>query len=183
MTDLIVNNPTGNFSYPPPIERYYTQYQSHFSVDQYGACHPNFYILQHSNNVCVVCLGSGHPLIREKDSLPVCRVDCQVSRRIDRAANIARGKSKQGAQRLYPSSILCYLCCENGEKFPVYSCIEGYLIEVNDNIVKEPQLLIRRPLDEGHIAVIMPIFRERSKACTNLTVMRERIKPFQPLEI
>ena len=179
MTELVASI----LDFPSPVERYYTQYQSHFSIDLHGVCHPNFYLLQHSNNVCVVCLGSGHPLIREKDSHLICQVDLQVSRRTDRSTNRARGKSKQGAQRLTPSSILCYLCCENGERFPVYSGIDGILIEVNNSIIKEPQLLVSRPLDEGHIAVIMPIFHERSKVCSNLLVKRERRKEFQLLEL
>ena len=172
------------FNYPTPLERYYSLYQSHFSVDEYGVCHPNFYVLQHSNNVCVVCLGSGHPLMRKPGNLVILEVDCQVSRRIDRASNRAEGKSKRGAQRLSRSSILCYLCCENGERFPVFSCIDGNLIEVNDLIIKNPQLLITRPLDEGHIAVIMPGFHERSKVCRDpLLLKRDRIKPILPIEL
>ena len=152
--------------------------------DPHGVCHPNFYLLQHSNNVCVVCLGSGHPLTREKDSHLICQVDhTGFTNGLTALLIEPLSKSKQGAQRLTPSSILCYLCCENGERFPVYSCIDGILIEINESIIKEPQLLVSRPLDEGHIAVIMPIFHERSKVCSNLLVKRERRKEFQPLEL
>ena len=181
MTEFEVTNRSADvFNYPTPLERYYSLYQSHFSVDECGVCRPNFYVLQHSNNVCVVCLGSGHPLRRESGSLVVSEVDCQVSRRTDRASNRAQGKSKRGAQRLGPSSVLCYLCCENGERFPVYSCIDGNLIEVNDLIIKEPQLIISRPLDEGHIAVIIPVFHERSKVCRHtLLLKRDRILPIE----
>ena len=165
------------FSYPSLLERYYKQYQSHFSVDQEGVCHPHFYVLRHSNNVCVVCLGPGHPVAREAGGLNVCQVDCHVSRRTDRAANQARGKSKRGAQRLVPSSVLCYLCCENGERFPVYSCIEGNLIEINELIIKDPQLIVSRPLEEGHIAVILPAFEDRSQVCeNNLLLKRDRTR-------
>ena len=185
MADFEVRDAADNvFNYPTPLERYFSLYQSHFSVDEYGVCHPYFYVLQHSNNVCVVCLGSGHPLMREPGSLLVSEVDCRVSKRIDRASNRAQGKCKRGAQRLSPSSILCYLRCENGERFPVYSCIDGNLIEVNDLIIREPHLLMSRPLDEGHIAVIMPVFHERSKVCRNTLILkRDKIRAILPIEL
>lgn len=60
---------------------------------------------------------------------------------------------------------LCRITCCDGDEFTIYSCIRGRLLEVNENILHNPELLKEKPLTEGYIAVVLPKFEE-SKTVT-----------------
>ncbi|KAK7871184.1 hypothetical protein R5R35_002421 [Gryllus longicercus] len=70
--------------------------------------------------------------------------------------NKVSGKSKHGAQCLQSSSPLCFIECEDGSKYTVKSCLKGKLVEMNDNLVDNPNLLVTKPYTEGYIAIVLP---------------------------
>jgi len=51
---------------------------------------------------------------------------------------------QQGAQWINEGSPLCHLTCDDGSVYTVYGCIRGNLVEVNENLVSSPQLLVAK---------------------------------------
>ncbi len=47
----------------------------------------------------------------------------------------------QGAQTLTPSSPLCHVMCSDQSRYTICACIKSSLVEVNDNLLDNPQLL------------------------------------------
>lgn len=109
----------------------------------------------HSNRICLISLAENHPVI--KDSKEVVRINCEVDEKIDRLKNAASGKGKRGAQKLSPDSVLCYVECSDGSNYPIYSCIKGKLVEINENLVADGNLLVQKPMAEGYIALLLPV--------------------------
>lgn len=109
----------------------------------------------HSNRICLISLAEHHPVMKDKKR--VVRIDCAIDEKTDRLKNAASGKGKRGAQKLLPESVLCNLECEDGGVYPVYSCIKGKLVEINENLVEDPSLLVERPVSEGFVALLLPI--------------------------
>lgn len=108
----------------------------------------------HSNRICLISLADNHPVI--KNHKRIKRINCAVDDNTDRLKNAASGKGKRGAQKLSPESILCYIECEDTTVYPVYSCIKGKLVEINENLVENPNLLVEKPTEEGFIALVLP---------------------------
>lgn len=109
----------------------------------------------HSNRICLISLAENHPVI--KNNKKVTRINCEVDEKTDRLKNAASGKGKRGAQKLSPDSVLCYVECSDGSNFPIYSCIKGKLVEINDNLVTDASLLVKKPMAEGYIALLLPV--------------------------
>lgn len=109
----------------------------------------------HSNRVCLISLAENHPLMSEDKE--IVKVNFKISEKLDRLQNKVSGKSKRGAQKLRKDSILCYIECSDGTKCPVYSCIDGKLLEINDKLIVNPNLLKTKPDQDGYIALLLPI--------------------------
>ncbi|CAH1239069.1 FAM206A [Branchiostoma lanceolatum] len=116
--------------------------------------------------VCIVTLAASHPLVA--DGKTVARVDFQVTEKVNRLDNKVIGKGKRGAQWLQESSPLCRVTCTDNTEFTIYSCIKGKLVEVNENLINSPQLLIEKPSSEGYIAIVLPKFGESDKEMARL---------------
>lgn len=112
----------------------------------------------HTNRICLISLAEHHPII--KNNKRIVKIDCCVDGDTDRLKNAASGKGKRGAQKLTPESILCKLICEDGETYLVYSCIKGKLVEINENLMENPNLLVEKPFSEGFIALLLPVLKE-----------------------
>ncbi|KAL0273409.1 UNVERIFIED_CONTAM: hypothetical protein PYX00_006077 [Menopon gallinae] len=136
--------------YPSVTERYYKRYY-YKSGD--SAC-PDHCVLLHSNRICLITLSPSHPLIKNKKN--VSKLDFQVSDKLDRLENKVVGKAKKGGQYIQPDSVLCFAECEDGEKYPVFGCISGKLIEINELLIDDCNLMWKKPETEGYIAIILP---------------------------
>lgn len=130
-------------------ERYYTP---RYRVD-YEKKGSDFCILFHSNRICVLTLALTHSLLTEHKQ--ISKIDFQVAN-IDRLNNTVSGKGKRGAQLLSPTTILFHINCTDGSKYPVYSCVSGKLVEVNERLKDNPNLIVEKPLDQGYLAVVLP---------------------------
>lgn len=134
-------------------DRYYEhKYCTKFSTEQRNI---DQRVSFHTNRICMISLAEHHTII--KNNIEIKKINCIVENKVNRLSNTASGKGKRGAQKLYPNSILCYIECENGESFPVYSCVNGKLLEINENLLTEPRKLIDKPVSEGFIALVLPI--------------------------
>lgn len=131
-------------------ERYYTP---RYRVD-YEQKGNDFCVLFHSNRICVLTLALTHSILIEKKQIE--KIDYQVSPKVDRLNNTMSGKGKRGAQILTPTSVIFYVNCTDGSKFSIYSCVPGKLIEVNEQLINNPNLMVEKPLDQGYLAIVLP---------------------------
>lgn len=113
----------------------------------------DYCILFHSNRISVITLAPSHPLLLNKKK--VKNVSFQVSDNVNRLANKVSGKAKHGAQMLQPCSPLLIAECTDGTKYTVRSPVPGKLVEVNDQLVKNPSLISDYPADKGFIAIVL----------------------------
>ncbi|KAG6783655.1 hypothetical protein POTOM_009318 [Populus tomentosa] len=59
------------------------------------------------------------------------------------------------AQHFESNTALCKVCTQN-DSYIVRCCVKGSLLEVNDRLIKQPELLNSSADREGYIAIIMP---------------------------
>jgi len=124
-------------------------------------------ILRHSNRVCLITLAPTHPVIAQK--LKVSSVSFKVTDKLDRGDNKVSGKRKRGAQWLNSESMLCKINCVNGGVYNIYAGIRGSLIEMNMNLLDDPNIINQSlQLEEGYIAIVMPKLHEADKLMTTL---------------
>lgn len=136
------------------MDRYFTRI---FRTDIKGKLCEDQCVLQHSNKICVVTVAPSHPLLKCKE---ITNVNFQVSTKVNRLDNKVSGKGKKGAQYLQPESLICEVTCSSGAKYSLYSCIKGKLVEVNEELVSKPHLLLEKPETEGFLAVVLPKLTE-----------------------
>ncbi|KAF6714572.1 Protein Simiate [Oryzias melastigma] len=153
---------------PSIIDRYYTRW---YRTDLKGQLCEDHCILQHSNRLCVVTLAETHPVLQNGRTIK--SIDYQISNGCSRLNNKVSGKSKRGGQFLTDFAPLCRITCSDESKYTIYSCIRGRLLEVNENILERPNLLLEKPSTEGYIAVILPKFEESKSVTENLLSRKE----------
>ncbi|KAI3816977.1 hypothetical protein L1987_10763 [Smallanthus sonchifolius] len=110
------------------------------------------YIYRHANGLCVIGLAAGH--VAFKDEGVVTAVDFNVGKS-NRSEIKVTGKRKRNAQQFEPNTALCKVCT-NHAFYIVRCCVKGSLLEVNERLIKQPQLLNSSADREGYIAIIMP---------------------------
>ncbi|XP_071055349.1 protein Abitram-like [Onthophagus taurus] len=109
----------------------------------------------HTNRICLLSLADDHPIL--KDNKKIEKINFEVSN-VNRLDNVVLGKGKKGGQKLQPHNALCYIKCNDGETYTIYSCVEGKLIEVNKQLISNPELIKFYPVSNGYIALILPVF-------------------------
>lgn len=152
---------------PSVIDRYYTRW---YRADLKGKPCEDHCVLQHSNRICVVTLAETHPVLQKGRTIK--SINYQISDGCSRLKNKVSGKSKRGGQFLTDFAPLCRITCNDETEYTIYSCIRGRLLEVNEEILKKPSLLLEKPFTEGYIAVILPKLEE-SKSITENLLTRE----------
>ncbi|XP_063042038.1 protein Abitram [Engraulis encrasicolus] len=153
---------------PSVIDRYYTRW---YRTDLKGKSCEDHCVLQHSNRICVITLAESHPIIQNGSSIK--SISYQISAGCSRLNNKVSGKSKRGGQFLTDFAPLCRVTCTDGNEYTIYSCIRGRLVEVNEDIITRPELLLEKPSTEGYIAVILPKFEE-SRSITEGLLSRQQ---------
>ncbi|XP_064402345.1 protein Abitram-like isoform X2 [Halichondria panicea] len=123
-------------------------------------------VLLHSNGVCAICLSPKHQLIT-KYAQNIESVDFH-SGSTDRAANRVSGKRKRGGQQLQQQSILCAITCSDGERFSIRSCVQGTLLEVNEQLVSNTSLMVSKTVSDGYIALVLPRLQAADKIVAGL---------------
>nr|VCV25394.1 simiate [Mesovelia mulsanti] len=136
--------------FKPLVDRYFTKFYCLNVLDKQD----DYCILMHSNRVCLITLAPSHPII--SGDRTVVKLDFQVGGKVDRLSNKVSGKWKHGAQRLKPKSAILQAECSDGKKFIISSSISGKLIEVNQSILKNPNLIKEDAQGHGYIAIVMP---------------------------
>lgn len=142
--------------YPSVVERYFTR-QNVTGEDG----NPAVTLLFHSNKICLVTLAPNHKVLR--NGSPINKVNFKVGEKIDRSNNKVVGKGKKGGQHLNEMSLLCIIECEDGTSYNILAGVKGKLVEVNENLISNPQLLVSQAETNGYIAVILQKL-ERNKS-------------------
>uniref|UniRef100_A0A3Q2XC82 Protein Abitram n=1 Tax=Haplochromis burtoni TaxID=8153 RepID=A0A3Q2XC82_HAPBU len=99
-------------------------------------------ILQHSNRICVITLAETHPILQNGRTIK--SINYQISNGCSRLENKVSGKSKRGGQFLTDFAPLCRITCTDETEYTIYSCIRGRLLEVKENILETPNLLLEK---------------------------------------
>ncbi|XP_001625801.2 protein Abitram isoform X2 [Nematostella vectensis] len=137
------------------VDRYFSR---GYMTDVNGRCGEDQCVLLHSNKICVVTVSPEHPLVKEKCA--ITSINFQISSKINRLDNHVSGKSKKGAQWMMPDDALCEVTCSNGTTYTLNSCIKGKLVEINQELLKTPELIKLKPETDGFIAVVLPKLTE-----------------------
>lgn len=132
-------------SHPSAVDRFFTRYYfcREDSADEWHN------VLVHSNRICLIGLDASHPAVKKG----VKSINFDIGN-CDRSKNQVSGKSKRGGMNLQPTSTLAIVTCLDGIEYKVISTITGKLIEVNENLVGNPQLIGVE--GNGYIAVVLP---------------------------
>ncbi|KAL8218419.1 hypothetical protein R6Q57_021792 [Mikania cordata] len=109
------------------------------------------YIYRHANGLCVIGLAAGHVAFKDGG---ITAVDFNVGKS-NRSEIKVIGKRKRNAQHFESNTALCKVCTNNAV-YIVRCCIKGSLLEVNERLIKQPELLNSSADREGYIAIIMP---------------------------
>jgi len=163
-------------AYRTVTERYYTPF---YKLDTDRAKKNDLCLLVHSNRIAVVTLAPSHPVVAGT-GVRVKKVNCEISDKLDRSSNKAKGKSKKGGQNLVPSSILCYLETDE-ESYSISAISPGKLICMNKSVLDEPNLLSEKPNSDGHIAILLPNVRQ-IEACKDGLLSQEEYDLFTKKE-
>ncbi|VVA95439.1 unnamed protein product [Arabis nemorensis] len=110
------------------------------------------YIYRHANGLCVIGLAPTH--VAFKDEGGITDIDFNVGKS-DRSVLKVSGKRKKNAMRSESNTALCKVSTAN-DSYIVRCCVKGSLLEVNERLIKQPQLLNSSAEREGYIAIIMP---------------------------
>ena len=133
-------------SYQTVEERYYSKY---FFAAENGE---DQLVLVHTNRICLVALAPNHPVIKQKKK--ILKLNFQVSENCNRLNNKVVGKGKKGGQGVDERAILCFVECENDEKFTIRSCVKGKLIGINPKIVENPQWIVEKSAGVSHFGIV-----------------------------
>ncbi|KAG0452774.1 hypothetical protein HPP92_025204 [Vanilla planifolia] len=110
------------------------------------------YVYRHANGLCVIGLAPTHLALKEEGG--VSSIDFNVGKS-DRSEIKVTGKRKRNAQHFQSNTALCSVRA-NGVLYTVRCCVKGSLLEVNDRLIKNPNLLNLSADREGYIAIMMP---------------------------
>lgn len=133
---------------PRAIESNYVQY---FVTDFLKPGHDQ-YIYRHANGLCVIGLASTHVAFGDKPQITAVDFNVGKSSRSDMKVS---GKRKKNAHFLEAISALCKVV-SNDTYYIVRCCVKGSLLEVNERLIKEPELLNTSGSSEGYVAIMMP---------------------------
>ena len=149
--------------HPSIIERYFTE---KYFIDPKDE-NEDMCVLVHSNRVCVLALAPTHPILKNKKTVE--NVNFQISPETNRLDNKASGKLKKGAQLLSRNAALCEVTTSDGDKYILKCCVPGSLLEVNENLIQNPELLLLKPLSEGYIAIVLTRLQDHEKLVAKLS--------------
>ncbi len=151
--------------YPSVIERYYTKY---YRPNVHNELNNDTLILVHSNRVCVLMLSERHPIIEK--SLIINSIESLAS--VNQSMS---GKSKRGADYVQPNKLLYRIKCSDNQNFTICASIKGRLVELNDEIIKTPELLQQRPQGEGYLAIFIPSLKDGENNLKSLMTEQDYI--------
>lgn len=132
-------------NYPSVVDRYFGKHY-YFRNDSIDEPH---IVLNHSNGICLIGLTDTHQAVKKG----IKSISYDVGN-FDRSKNQVSGKAKRGAMNLQPQSCLAIITCQDDTTYRVVSVVQGKLVEINENLLKNPELIGTDGY--GYIAVVLP---------------------------
>lgn len=132
-------------AYPSVVERYYGKHY-YFRNGKIDEAHT---VLNHSNGICLIGLADTHAAVKKG----IKSITFDIGN-FDRSKNHARGKNKRGAMVLQATSVLAIVTCEDDSTYRISSCVQGKLVEVNEDLLVNPKFIGAD--GHGYIAVVLP---------------------------
>ncbi|XP_060805889.1 protein Abitram [Amyelois transitella] len=132
-------------------------------------------LMFHSNRITLLSLAPSHFFFKKDMKYTI---NFSIGN-VDRLNNTVKGKGKKGGQILTPNSIICKIEYSDGSSFDVPCGLKGTLIEVNEQLVKHPELLKEMPDANGYIAIILSSIANSEAAKNKLLSHEEYIKLFE----
>lgn len=108
-------------------------------------------ILFHTNRIALLSLAPSHFFFKNDDKY---KINFYVGK-YNRLDNSVKGKGKKGGQLLIPKSVIGKVEFKDGTGFEIPCCMAGTLVEINEELVKNPDLLKNYPDSYGFIAIIL----------------------------
>ena len=88
----------------------------------------------------MITLAPHHPILAEKKV--VKSIDFEGEHMSsNRLMNQVSGKRKRGGQKLKERSVICRINCQDESSHCMLSSIKGTLVEINSQLLEEPQLI------------------------------------------
>ncbi|XP_059051718.1 protein Abitram [Achroia grisella] len=129
-------------------DRYFSK---RYILNVEGIKNNDIMLMFHSNRITLLSLAPSHYFFKKNEKF---KINFDIGK-IDRLSNSVKGKGKKGGQLLLPKSVICKVEYDDGESFDIPCCMKGTLIEVNEELVKHPELLKEMPDSNGFIAIIL----------------------------
>ncbi|CCW66474.1 unnamed protein product [Phytomonas sp. Hart1] len=164
--DLASSDPLSNVFCPPPTSfDYFTaRYYNHYLFEDCKKVPGNSVrLLQHSNGLCILCVDPSHAALQAlRTAAPTLSLLSVVFGSGRGNSNIAAGsigvvgKKKKNAIVCQVETKLCTLMLSDGSSYSIPACLNGFVIELNENLMANPWLVATAPTTEGFLAVINP---------------------------
>jgi len=132
-------------------------------------------VMMHSNRLCLIGLSYKHPIITNNKT--IAKVNFELGPNCNRLENSVSGKGKRGAQILGKMSAVCEVQCSDGTAYIVQCGVRGKLVEINEQLLSNPQLAATHAQSEGFLAVVLPKLHEAEYAVKTL-MTREDYQQF-----
>ena len=140
-------------------------------------------ILVHSNKVAVCAIAPSHPVL-DSTKYKIIRVDF-----IQKVNEAMSGKHKHNANRLNNVQGLCKIIASKvgehtpetndeseEETFIIYSCLNAKLVEINEKLLKNPELLQSKAQTDGYLAIMITNLDTWKDQISSLTTHEEYVK-------
>jgi glycine cleavage system H lipoate-binding protein len=135
-------------TYKSFTDRYFTK---RYLLNVDGIKNNDIMLMFHSNRVVLLSLAPSHYFFKKEGEY---KLNFSIGK-VNRLSNSVKGKGKKGGQSLLPNSVICKIDYNDGSSFDVPCGIKGTLIEINEELVTQPELLKQMPDADGFIAIIL----------------------------
>lgn len=129
-------------------DRYFSK---RYIIDVGGIKNNDIMLMFHSNRITLISLAPSHYFFKTSDKFKLNFIIGNVNR----LNNSVKGKGKKGGQMLLPKSVICKVEHNDGTSFDIPCGMRGNLVEINENLVKNPELLREKPDSDGFIAIML----------------------------
>mmetsp|Transcript_55438 Transcript_55438/g.63657 ORF Transcript_55438/g.63657 Transcript_55438/m.63657 type:complete len:204 (-) Transcript_55438:77-688(-) len=145
---LIPLNPTTKLK--PFVDRYFVKYYRPIKNDKTPDLCLNQYAFLHTNKLFMLGLSNEHEIIKNQLKIEKISFDC-----LSKGNSLeVKGKKKRGGFKVHSNSKLCQITCAGGVEFTLSGVIDGFVIEINERVIQEPDLLLKYPETKGYLAIV-----------------------------
>lgn len=109
----------------------------------------------HVNGLCIVTAGSNLPEKADVAGLEIVAKEapsCSAAEKRKRQSKMLKGGKVPDT--VSPTSVLAYIALKTGKKIPLYACVWGSIIEINQAL--NSSIMLDDPLLDGYLAIILP---------------------------